>query len=931
MNHTSVVDGYTRNIGADPEDTFKLALEKNGADSRLGSDGQYISNCPAHDDRKASLHWQQTPNKKVIFHCFAGCEFDEILRGLALRDYQLRPVRSEYDYFDAIGTYRFTVKRVNTADGSKGVTQVRKLDDGTELDGNGLDQGESFFWLEPELEVLAEDARAAGRKITVWLPEGEKDVIAIAGSGILTDWDFVTTAPGGARNWKQVHTDRIRELANRGVLERVVVVCDPDQAGVNRGYRIREVLGQAVPDLPVRVLKAEGDVADLCDQYRAAWIEMGVTELDEESITEALEEGSAVTGFMLRDLLGAGTKPGRRGMAIRMATKDGDVNQMVLIGEVIPVEAWDTGWTVEVTGPRADPIQLTLTHHDLVTKAGFDRWLAKAGIAMVPRCGFGADTVASSLRVWLAWWTATHRVPRITVTDYLTWVDPETGEPATSIESGREPVFVTPEDVVGSSEGGSPVRWIGVDKAGCAWGKEGTELDAAWAMARVLSFGDRESVIAICGWVGAIVLAPWLGRYLPTKPGLALIAPSGSGKTHGAGRLLLQLTGCKGQSTTSVAGLRRRLAQGGVSAIQWVDDSAVIEDHNLKEILRTAASGTEHTLANPDAGTRATDSARLVGAVVVSAEGVGWEGETAMQDRFLFVRPTNPQSRTSLRTDRDGELQWLDVQDLLSEYNHDLTRVSRWVVEGVSHAGEVRAFLDEWARTLVPPKGRGDVPAFMVAMGARAVGAWLVAAKRRAGDDWPGNQDPWTHPIYNNWRWLVNGASEQLVAARDRGPARNVLVSTVIPAILRSELRGISGKAMTSMVVSDVDTTSEDNFRDSLWHAVGVGGGIESAMPAVVVDREDRIWVWAAGLADWYEKRFRGQGETRVTSAKALSDQLTVVEDNPDWAVWVDQKGAGRTYERTGCRVGKRGAGKNRAVYRRLNEESSKAVLDRAD
>ena len=921
-----ILTDAVRLAGVDPVDTFFTALGRVGSETS-GPDhaGQYTSNCPGplHDrgDRRPSLRWFKTANSVVKFHCHVGCEYVDVMKALGLSRYQLRPVRYEFDYYDRDGTYRFTVRRTESADDTKKFTQYRRapIDGGEDQAGNGLDDGEALFWLEPALAEAAEDARSSGTALRLWLPEGEKDAIAIGGAGI-EEWDFVTTAPQGAGGWKPAHLARIGELYDAGVLAEVILVTDDDPAGMNRGFRIRDELAAALPDLAVRVITPTGgaDVADLCDQYGTSWVEH-CRELSESEIVEALEEGTAVSGFMARYPMGVGARAGRRGMSIR-SDRDKDGPTPVIPAEFEPIEVWDEGWVVRVTGPRRDPVETILTRSDLASKAAFDRWLvSRARTGMVPRCGVGGGEVAQSLGMWLDWACDVRGVRRVVVTPHLTWVRPDNGEPARSPEP--PPVWVSPD-----AEGGL-VRWTGQDRAGSAWGTEGTEVEAAWAWARALTFGDEESVAAVAGWAGAMLLTPWLSQWMPTKPGLALIAPSGSGKTHGAARLILQLVGCDGSSTSSVAALRRRLAQGGVSAIQWIDDSEILDDHHLKEVLRVATSQSEHTLANPDAGVTATATAKLVGCVVVSAEGVAWAEETAMADRFLFVRPVNPQGRRSLRVGSD-ELQWADVQALTSEYSGELTRVAGWSVLGLA-GPEVLGRLEAWVRSIGSPVGRGDVGPFVAALGARAVATWLTGVRAAAGPSWPGKGPEWSHARYNRWDWLVAAADKSLEAARDAGPRFNTLVNTVIPAAMTAAAGSVSAKGATGGVVTGAMAGSEEEFRAWFRTATTAGGGaITTALPTVVVDRDERVWVWVKGLSTWYEKVGSGRrgAETRIAGVRALSDQMETVEDNPEWATWSEHKSGGRAYVRPGIRISKTGGGV-RAVYRRLTAEASAAVL----
>lgn len=53
---------------------------------RLGVDpnrGRGVTRCPAHEDRHASLSWKLADDGRALLHCFAGCEFREILAAIA--------------------------------------------------------------------------------------------------------------------------------------------------------------------------------------------------------------------------------------------------------------------------------------------------------------------------------------------------------------------------------------------------------------------------------------------------------------------------------------------------------------------------------------------------------------------------------------------------------------------------------------------------------------------------------------------------------------------------------------------------------------------------------------------------------------------------------------------------------------------------------
>lgn len=55
---------------------------------RRTGNGRWISRCPAHDDKGPSLAVRELDDGRVLLHCFAGCEAQNVLDavGLALED-----------------------------------------------------------------------------------------------------------------------------------------------------------------------------------------------------------------------------------------------------------------------------------------------------------------------------------------------------------------------------------------------------------------------------------------------------------------------------------------------------------------------------------------------------------------------------------------------------------------------------------------------------------------------------------------------------------------------------------------------------------------------------------------------------------------------------------------------------------------------------
>ena len=279
--------------------------------------GEYICQCPAHDDRHASL-WVTEGDKGIILKCQAGCSKDEILRALGVSVYDLlddgtraewnrraerkgmdprrmydggltprngsrqaqapgkKPLKIRdvktydsyeaaygrlgklvccYRYTDIHGNVLFEVARIKTKDG-KTFRQHRPVD-----------QAKGFFPIicsVPQeirghaIYRLPEVAAAIQAGDTVYVVEGEKDADTLAG------WGYCgTTSPMGADHWERGHSEQLRG-AN------VVIIPDADASGekycqaivdsaMDIAKSVRVVhLRDAYPELPDK-----GDISDL--------------------------------------------------------------------------------------------------------------------------------------------------------------------------------------------------------------------------------------------------------------------------------------------------------------------------------------------------------------------------------------------------------------------------------------------------------------------------------------------------------------------------------------------------------------------------------------------------------------------------------------------------------------------------------------------
>jgi len=88
----------------------------NGLDGvRETGPGKYIARCPAHDDRSPSLAIKDCEDGRILIHCFAGCETEEVLSTIGLTfsdlmperiggEHSYKPVRQRFDARQVVAT-----------------------------------------------------------------------------------------------------------------------------------------------------------------------------------------------------------------------------------------------------------------------------------------------------------------------------------------------------------------------------------------------------------------------------------------------------------------------------------------------------------------------------------------------------------------------------------------------------------------------------------------------------------------------------------------------------------------------------------------------------------------------------------------------------------------------------------------------------------
>jgi 5S rRNA maturation endonuclease (ribonuclease M5) len=207
------------------------ALSDVGSSPRPSGSG-YSARCPSHDDTTPSLSVSAGENGRVLIHCQAGRPVDSVIAALNLTMADLFPpkmdgskasIEAVYDYTDEDRSLLFQVVRMRP----KRFWQRRP-------DGNGgwiSSLGETRRVLFRLPEVV--EAVATGR--TVWIVEGEKDVLALVAAG-----ECATTNPMGAGKWSDEYAKVLVGASE------VIIVTDLDDSGRSHAQQVADSLRDQV-------------------------------------------------------------------------------------------------------------------------------------------------------------------------------------------------------------------------------------------------------------------------------------------------------------------------------------------------------------------------------------------------------------------------------------------------------------------------------------------------------------------------------------------------------------------------------------------------------------------------------------------------------------------------------------------------------------
>lgn len=244
-----------------------------------GSDVQKNCRCPAHEDRSPSLSIRLDA-EKVLLHCHAGCQVDDILAALELTPADLfnQPLEREQQRDrPADDTWMPCQDR-----GHKRVAQYLYTDEHHQLvHGVVRCDAKDFYQWRPDPAAksgrrwrlndeqgkrlvrsvpyrLPQILKAIAGDKVIWLAEGEKDVHALVEHGL-----EATCNAGGSGKWTAEHAQFFKGAD-------VTIVADRDKAGRQHAEAVVETLRGIARSVYV-VQAADGGPKDAHDHFAAGY------------------------------------------------------------------------------------------------------------------------------------------------------------------------------------------------------------------------------------------------------------------------------------------------------------------------------------------------------------------------------------------------------------------------------------------------------------------------------------------------------------------------------------------------------------------------------------------------------------------------------------------------------------------------------------
>lgn len=300
-------------------------LSRLRVDRGPNASGEYMCQCPAHNDRTASLSVRTGDDGNLLIRCMAGCDTRDVIKamGLSMRDLfnsdSPRPSKREekpktanvppvkkakpsgslgelkkvYSYRDEAGREIFQVCRFERNENGERVKtfrQRRYAPDDPKAKGDG------YVWsitgVRGVIYRLPEIRAAIHAGETIYLAEGEKDVETLEQLGL-----HATTNAGGAvktgqTKWSKENTEMLRGA------RQIIVLEDNDDTGRNDRQKVALQLSTVCDDVRLLDLRnidpdlpEHGDITDLLERMGT---EAGLRALHElEDATEPVDGSQA--------------------------------------------------------------------------------------------------------------------------------------------------------------------------------------------------------------------------------------------------------------------------------------------------------------------------------------------------------------------------------------------------------------------------------------------------------------------------------------------------------------------------------------------------------------------------------------------------------------------------------------------------------------
>lgn len=278
----------------DPGDIARAFLqavaEKTGFQGR-GGGNQWMTRCPAHDDRDPSLSVTVKPDT-ILIKCHAHCDYRDVLAAIGWAAPDLYPVKDEpykpiaravptsrremyFEYVDEQGTVLYRVKRVEKPGTPKQHIPEAALGNRWVTGMNGI---------RPIPYNLPAVINAVSARAPIFITEGEKKAQALIDLGLVA-----TTNPFGAGKWREEWSFYFHGAD-------LILLPDNDEPGAKHVAKIQELLGPVAHRIRVVELPGLPEHGDVVD-YLAA----GYTVADLWREVDKASQGVTPGGVVVRD------------------------------------------------------------------------------------------------------------------------------------------------------------------------------------------------------------------------------------------------------------------------------------------------------------------------------------------------------------------------------------------------------------------------------------------------------------------------------------------------------------------------------------------------------------------------------------------------------------------------------------------------------